>query len=73
MSHCRKYGAPFVKPTSKALQACFPDVSGMKPCSYLPPNQQTLIIFFQTETTLISNQKVTPLMACPVSAFLMQL
>ncbi|GFY34136.1 uncharacterized protein TNCV_2504391 [Trichonephila clavipes] len=48
----------------------FRDITGMKPCPDLSPNQLELRIAFSTETTRIRKEDTTPLMRCPVFVLL---
>ncbi|GFX24086.1 uncharacterized protein TNCV_2435791 [Trichonephila clavipes] len=44
----------------------FLDVTGIKPCPDLSPNQNALRIASGTEPTLTRNEDTTPLISCPV-------
>ncbi|GFU04115.1 uncharacterized protein TNCV_862721 [Trichonephila clavipes] len=51
----------------------FRNVTGMKPCSDLSPNQLAWRIACGVETTLINEEDLTPLIRCPIFVFLTQL
>ncbi|GFY25910.1 uncharacterized protein TNCV_1916601 [Trichonephila clavipes] len=44
----------------------FLDITGIKPCSDISPNQKALRIASGTEPTLIRKEDTTPLISCPV-------
>ncbi|GFU56834.1 uncharacterized protein TNCV_2540041 [Trichonephila clavipes] len=48
------------------VMVSFLDVTGIKTCPYLSPNQNALRIASGTEPTLIRKEDTTPLISCPV-------
>ncbi|GFW40061.1 uncharacterized protein TNCV_5117441 [Trichonephila clavipes] len=52
------------------IAVSFHDVTGLKPCTDLSPNQLALGIVYGTEKTLIRKEDTTPLMRCPVFVLL---
>ncbi|GFS69952.1 uncharacterized protein TNCV_3102411 [Trichonephila clavipes] len=71
----RKCGAQFASSAYNAspeknsritVMVFFFDVTGIKPCPNLSPNQNALRIASGTEPTLIRKEDTTPLISCPV-------
>ncbi|GFS59295.1 uncharacterized protein TNCV_4570961 [Trichonephila clavipes] len=54
------------KNSRTTVMVSFLDVTGIKPCSDLSPNQNALRIASGTEPTLIRKKDTTPLINCPV-------
>ncbi|GFX14900.1 uncharacterized protein TNCV_1486421 [Trichonephila clavipes] len=54
------------KNSRTSLMVSFLDVTGIKPCPDLSPNQNALRIASGTEPTLIRKEDTTPLISCPV-------
>ncbi|GFX51677.1 uncharacterized protein TNCV_5013801 [Trichonephila clavipes] len=52
--------------TRTTVMVSFLDVTGIKPCPDLSPNQNALRIASGTEPTLILKEDTTPLISCPV-------
>ncbi|GFX84119.1 uncharacterized protein TNCV_4859271 [Trichonephila clavipes] len=53
------------KNTRTTVMVSFLDVTGIKPCPDLSPNQNALRIASGTEPTLIRKEDTTPLISCP--------
>ncbi|GFU52508.1 uncharacterized protein TNCV_2115061 [Trichonephila clavipes] len=54
------------KNSRTTIMVSFLDVTGIKPCPNLSPNQNALRIASGTEPTLIRKEDTTPLISCPV-------
>ncbi|GFS83304.1 uncharacterized protein TNCV_600441 [Trichonephila clavipes] len=54
------------KNSRTTVMVYFLDVTGIKPCPDLSPNQNALRIASGTEPTLIRKEDTTPLISCPV-------
>ncbi|GFU22506.1 uncharacterized protein TNCV_1304171 [Trichonephila clavipes] len=54
------------KNSRTSVMVSFLDVTGIKPCPDLSPNQNALRIASGTEPTLIRKEDTTPLFSCPV-------
>ncbi|GFW34815.1 uncharacterized protein TNCV_698031 [Trichonephila clavipes] len=54
------------KNSRTTVMVSFLDVTGIKPCPDLSPNQNALRIASGTEPTLICKEDTTPLISCPV-------
>ncbi|GFV66756.1 uncharacterized protein TNCV_3624411 [Trichonephila clavipes] len=61
------------KNSSTTIMVSFLDVTGIKPCPDLSPNQNALRIVSVTEPTLIRKEDTTPLISCPVFVLSAQL
>ncbi|GFX91569.1 uncharacterized protein TNCV_3681551 [Trichonephila clavipes] len=54
------------KNSRTTVKVSFLDVTGIKPCPDLSPNQNALRIASGTEPTLIRKEDTAPLISCPV-------
>ncbi|GFX98043.1 uncharacterized protein TNCV_4906931 [Trichonephila clavipes] len=54
------------KNSRTSVMVSFLDVTGIKPCPDLSPNQNALRIASGTEPTLIRKEDMAPLISCPV-------
>ncbi|GFV74396.1 uncharacterized protein TNCV_5128381 [Trichonephila clavipes] len=54
------------KNSRTTVMVSFFDVTGIKPCPDLSPNQNALRIASGTEPTLIRKENTTPMISCPV-------
>ncbi|GFU74368.1 uncharacterized protein TNCV_2094921 [Trichonephila clavipes] len=57
------------KNSRTTVMVSFLDVTGIKPCPDLSPNQNALRIASGTEPTLIRKEDTSPLISCPVFVF----
>ncbi|GFU06590.1 uncharacterized protein TNCV_1002291 [Trichonephila clavipes] len=61
-----QHNASLDKNSRTTAMVSFLDVTGIKPCPYLSPNQNALRIASGTEPTLIRKEDTTPVVSCPV-------
>ncbi|GFW35321.1 uncharacterized protein TNCV_594721 [Trichonephila clavipes] len=61
-----QHNASSDKNSRTTVMVSFLDVTGIKPCRDLSPNQNALRIASGTEPTLIRKEDTTPLISCPV-------